>query len=40
VILDAIRRGDVAAARAAGEAHILGGKRRLLEALTSSDAAR
>jgi DNA-binding GntR family transcriptional regulator len=40
VILDAIRRGDVAAARAAGEAHILGGKRRLLEALASSDAAR
>lgn len=39
VILDAIRRGDPAAARAAGEAHIVGGKRRFLDALGLSDAA-
>lgn len=33
VILDAIRKGDAAAARAAGEAHIVGGKRRFLDAI-------
>lgn len=32
-ILDAIRKGDAQAARAAGEAHIVGGKRRFLDAL-------
>lgn len=33
VILDTIRKGDPAAARAAGEAHIVGGKRRFLDAI-------
>lgn len=33
VILDAIRKGDPAGARAAGEVHIVGGKRRFLDAI-------
>lgn len=39
VILDAIRKGDPAAARAAGEAHIVGGKRRFLDAIGLAEAA-
>lgn len=39
VILDAIRKGDPAAARAAGEAHILGGKRRFLNAIGLAETA-
>lgn len=39
MILAAIRKGDAVAARAAGEAHIVGGKRRFLDALGLSDAA-
>jgi DNA-binding GntR family transcriptional regulator len=38
VILDAIRKGDPAAARAAGEAHIVGGKRRFLDAIGVPEA--
>ncbi|TQF81812.1 FCD domain-containing protein [Elioraea sp. Yellowstone] len=33
VILDAIRKGDAAAAREAGERHIVGGRRRFLDAI-------
>ena len=39
IILDAIRKGDPAAARGAGEAHIVGGKRRFLDALGLNEAA-
>jgi DNA-binding FadR family transcriptional regulator len=38
VILDAIRNSDPAAARAAGEAHIVGGKRRFLDAIGMVEA--
>jgi DNA-binding GntR family transcriptional regulator len=38
VILDAIRKGDAVAARAAGEAHIVGGKRRFLDAVGLAEA--
>lgn len=39
IILDAIRTGDAAAARAAGEAHIVGGKRRFLDAIGVAETA-
>jgi DNA-binding GntR family transcriptional regulator len=39
MILDAIRTGDAAAARAAGEAHIVGGKRRFLDAIGVAETA-
>lgn len=39
VMLDAIRRGDPSGARAAGEAHIVGGKRRFLDAIGIGEAA-
>lgn len=38
VILDAIRRGDPAEARGAGERHIVGGRRRFLDALGIAEA--
>lgn len=38
VILDAIRRGDPAEAREAGERHIIGGRRRFLDALGIAEA--
>lgn len=38
VILDAIRRGDPAEAREAGERHIVGGRRRFLDALGIAEA--
>jgi DNA-binding GntR family transcriptional regulator len=38
VILDAIRKGDVVAAREAGERHIVGGRRRFLDAIGIAEA--